>query len=190
MTLADIKETLRQSVRARRKLIPPEEAAAAGRALVQNFRAYCSVAPGVIVSAYWPSKFEIDIKPLIKDLAQGGNPICLPVVVERDQPLIFRRFAWGDELVRGNGAWTPDDTQPEEAPAFLLVPLIAFDRKGGRLGQGAGYYDRTLAALRAERPVRAIGIAYAMQEVDEVPRDKYDQPLDGILTEAGFHTQA
>lgn len=189
MSIADLKESLRQTVRERRRQITPDQVTASARALVENFRKHCNVAPGLTVSAYWPSKFEIDIKPLIKDLLKGGNPICLPVVIGKEKPLIFRRFAWGDELVRGNGAWVPDDTMTEAVPDFLLVPLIAFDRNGGRLGQGAGYYDRTLEQLRAVKPVRAIGIAYALQEVAEVPRDQYDQKLDGILTEAAFHPQ-
>ncbi|MBI3514336.1 MAG: hypothetical protein HY060_09780, partial [Proteobacteria bacterium] len=89
-------------------------------------------------------------------------------------------------VVKGNGAWVPPAAAAVREPDLLLVPMIAFDRHGTRLGQGAGYYDRTLLALRAARAITAIGVAYAVQELPDIPTGPYDQPLDAILTEAGL----
>jgi 5-formyltetrahydrofolate cyclo-ligase len=184
--IADVKDRLRQSVRERRRLVTPEQAQKAGIDLAQGFAKHCTIPPKSTVSAYWPSRYEIDPRPLMAMLSGQGHRICLPVVVERDQPLIFRAYRAREPLVKGNGAMVPDPAAPELEPDVLLVPLVAFDRQGGRLGQGAGYYDRTLEKLRTRRAVQAIGIAYALQEVDAVPLADYDQSLDGVLTEQGY----
>jgi 5-formyltetrahydrofolate cyclo-ligase len=184
--IADVKDRLRHAVRERRRQVTPEQAAKAGRDLAQGFARHCVIPAKSKVSAYWPSRYEIDPRPLMEMLSEAGHQICLPVVVERDQPLIFRVYRAGDALVRGNGAMVPDPSALEIEPNVLLVPLVAFDRQGGRLGQGAGYYDRTLERLRERGAVQAIGIAYALQEVDAVPLADYDQSLDGVLTESGY----
>lgn len=184
--IADVKDRLRQAVRERRRLVTPDEAAKAGRDLAQGFALHCAIPAKSKVSGYWPSRYEIDPRPLMAMLSGQGHRICLPVVVERDQPLVFRAYRAREPLVKGNGAMVPDPAAPELEPDVLLVPLVAFDRRGGRLGQGAGYYDRTLEKLRQRRAVQAIGIAYALQEVDAVPLADYDQSLDGVLTEQGY----
>jgi 5-formyltetrahydrofolate cyclo-ligase len=184
--IADAKDRLRQTVRERRRMVTPEQAARAGRDLAQGFALHCTIPAKSKVSGYWPSRYEIDPRPLMEMLSSQGHRICLPVVVERDQPLIFRAYRAREPLVKGNGAMVPDPAAPEFEPDVLLVPLVAFDRQGGRLGQGAGYYDRTLEKLRQHRAVQAIGIAYALQEVDAVPLADYDQSLDGVLTESGY----
>ena len=110
--------------------------------------------------------------------------MCMPVVVGDGLPLGFRSWAPGDAIVPGN--WNipvPADTATALLPDALLVPMLAFDRQGYRLGYGGGYYDRTLLALRALKPVIAIGVAYAAQEVAEVPREPFDQRLDYVMTE-------
>ena len=108
----------------------------------------------------------------------------LPVVAGRGQPLIMRAFAFGDPLVAGVwGIRVPRDDARRVDPDILLVPLLAFDRRGHRLGYGAGYYDLTLTALRAKKPIVAVGIGFAAQEVDEVPTTPRDARLDLMLTE-------
>ena len=187
MSLSEEKATLRQAVRARRGALPDSLRATAGTGLLAAWRArFEDVAPAIAISAFWPNPGEIDCRPLLDHLHARGHALLLPVVVARERPLVFRRWRPGDALVRGNGAHVPLPTAPEGEPDFLLVPLTAFDRSGYRLGEGAGYYDRTLAGLRARRPIRAVGVAFMVQEVERVPFDGHDQRLDGVLTEAGY----
>ena len=137
--------------------------------------------PGAVVAGFWPLPGEIDIRPLLAALAAQGHRIALPVTPRPGLPLAFGAWRPGEALRPGRfGTMTPSG--PEVIPDVLLVPLLAFDRLGRRLGYGAGYYDRTLAALPA---ARAIGCAFAAQEVAEVPAGPYDVPLGAIATEEG-----
>jgi 5-formyltetrahydrofolate cyclo-ligase len=144
------------------------------------------VAAGTVVAGYWPMGDEIDPRPLMLELAKRGCRLALPVVTARGQALEFRTWAPGDELEPGPfGTVHPLASAPHAVPTVLLVPLLAFDRLGFRLGYGGGFYDRTLVSLRAASHLTAIGVAYAAQEVPSVPRDKHDQRLDRVVTEAG-----
>lgn len=135
------------------------------------------------ISGYAPIRTEIDPTPVMTALCEAGAEICLPVVAGPRQPLIFRRWTPEMTLVPGAfGAPVPPDG-PEVEPVCLIAPLLAFDRARYRLGYGGGFYDRTLAALRARRRTVAIGLAYAAQEVARVPVEPTDEPLDGIVTE-------
>lgn len=136
------------------------------------------------VAGYWPIGDELDIRPLLTALAGRGVTTALPVVVEPRRPLEFRRWQPGDVLEAGaHGTWHPRADAPLLVPRVVLVPLLAFDGEGRRLGYGGGYYDRTLQALRTAGPVVAVGVGYAAQRLDAVPHDANDQPLDIILTE-------
>ena len=153
------------------------------------------MAPTNIVSGYMPIGSEIDCLPLLNRLAAAGVPLCLPVVTAPDTPLIFRRWAPDDPLVTGwFGISEPAAAAPEVTPHVALVPMLAFDRQGQRLGYGGGYYDRTLKALRAASDggddILAIGVAFAGQLRDKVPVSGSDQPLDWILTEIGAYCVA
>ena len=137
-----------------------------------------------IVSAFHPYLSEISTLELLAKLVAEGWTTALPIVSGKELPLIFRRWVPGDALISGLwGIQIPAASAPEVVPEMLLVPMLAFDRKGYRLGYGGGFYDRTLAKLRALKKVTAIGLAYAGQEVDAVPHDAHDQPLDWIMTE-------
>lgn len=141
------------------------------------------------LAGFHPIRDEIDPRLLLADLACAGSALCLPVTPPRGsgEPLSFRGWRPGAPLVRsGFGVLEPGPEAPVVTPDVLLVPLLAFDRHGGRLGYGAGHYDRTLTALRARGPVTAIGVAYAAQEHDALPLEPHDAPLDGILTEMGY----
>jgi 5-formyltetrahydrofolate cyclo-ligase len=136
------------------------------------------------VSGFYPYQAEINVLPLLARLVSEGWQTALPVVMAKGEPLTFRAWAPGEPT--GRGIWDihiPLETAVELKPDVLLVPMLAFDRRGYRLGYGGGFYDRTLAKLRALGPVHAIGYAYAGQEVDAVPRESYDQPLDWLATE-------
>ena len=144
------------------------------------------LAPEAAVSAYWPMDSELDSRPLMRRLHERGHPCLLPVVAGRGRPLVFRRWHPGARLVEGGfGVHEPGPEAAEGVPEVVLCPLLAFDRRGTRLGYGGGYYDRTLAALRRAGTVTAIGIGYAAQEVPAVPRGATDVALDGVFTEAG-----
>lgn len=144
---------------------------------------------GAVVAGYWPMGDEIDPRPLMAALAGQGHPLALPVVTARGQKLDFRAWRPGDLLEPGpHGTLHPEAAAPVLVPDVVLVPLLAFDSRFFRLGYGGGYYDRTLEHLRAGSHVKAIGLAFAAQRVDDVPRGAHDQPLDAILTEAGLLT--
>jgi 5-formyltetrahydrofolate cyclo-ligase len=131
-----------------------------------------------------PLKSEINPLPLLRKLADAGAALALPVVAGKGRPLTMRAYALGDTLA--SGVWGIREPPPEAAEVFpdiLLVPLLAFDRRGHRLGYGAGYYDMTIATLRARKPITAVGIAYAQQEISEVPTTPRDARLDLVLTE-------
>ena len=181
------KRALRVEAAARRRaaiaVLPPAEA---GSRVRDALIAAIAVPTGVPVSAFWPLEDEFDPRPLIDHFHAAGHPIGLPVVVRRGEPLVFRRWQPGMDLVQGNfRVLTPPPEAPEVTPAVILAPLLAFDRAGYRLGYGGGFYDRTIAKLRAAGRVLVIGVAYAAQEVPAVPRDATDQKLDWIVTEEG-----
>ena len=137
-----------------------------------------------VVSLYWPIKDEADTMPLASVLARAGIVTALPITVARAEPLQFRAWRPGDTYIMGSwGIGNPTADARSVEPNVLFVPLAAFDRRGARLGYGAGYYDATLEALRRRKPVRAIGVAFACQEVLFLPTEAHDQPLDMIVTE-------
>ena len=139
---------------------------------------------GTIVSGFMPLKSEINPLPLLRKLEALGAWIALPVVVGRGQPLIMRRWTWGAPL--GAGVWGIREPKPEAeevAPDILIVPMLAFDRAGHRVGYGGGYYDLTINGLRGRKTVSAVGIAFAAQEVAKVPTTPRDAQLDFVLTE-------
>lgn len=150
-----------------------------------------SLPAGCAVSGYLPIGDEVDVMPLLQALRADGHAIALPVVVQRHLPLAFRRWRDGDALEDGPlGTRQPIADAPKIRPDALLVPLLAFDRRGYRLGYGGGYFDRTLSALRRDGPVIAIGASYAGQEVPSVPRGPHDEPLDWVVTEREtFHPE-
>jgi 5-formyltetrahydrofolate cyclo-ligase len=125
---------------------------------------------------------EIDIRPLLLALAERGHPIALPVTPKRGLPLVFRRWRPGEPLGRGPMGTRQPESGETLRPDWLLVPLLAFDRDGRRLGYGGGYYDRTLPTLPG---AVALGCAYVAQELPEVPAGPEDWRLDAVATEAG-----
>jgi 5-formyltetrahydrofolate cyclo-ligase len=181
--IASTKSDLRKAALARRDALPAAERMAAAETIAA--RAFpVAVASGAVVSGFMPLNSEVSPIPLMRKLSDVGVRLALPVVVGRGLPLSMRAFAFGDALVKGVwGIRVPPPEAPEVEPDVLLVPLLAFDRNGNRLGYGAGYYDMTIAALRAKKHVVAVGIAFAAQEVDLVPTTPRDVRLDLVLTE-------
>jgi len=139
---------------------------------------------GTIVSGFSPMKTEINPVPLMRKLAADGAKLALPAIAGRGRPLIMRAWTFGAPLASGQwGIREPIAAAPEVAPDILIVPLAAFDRAGHRIGYGAGYYDMTIKALRAQKKVTAIGISFAAQEIQSVPATERDERLDLVLTE-------
>jgi len=179
------KKTLRAQMRARRAELV---AAMPDRAACLATQADAiAIAKGTVVGGFLAMAGEVDPAPLMARLAEKGAELAVPRVAAKAMPLVFHRWTPDTRLVVSNfGVREPDAATPIAVPDVLLVPLLAFDKQGYRLGYGGGFYDRTLAALRAQKPIRAIGVAYAGQEVENLPRDQYDQRLDAILTEEGL----
>ena len=177
------KAIIRRDAVTRRDAIPAAERAKAAETIAaQPFP--LTITPGTIVSGFSPLKTEINPLPLMRKLAAAGATLALPVVQGRGKPLIMRAFTFGDALASGQwGIREPKPDAAEVAPDILLVPLLAFDRNGQRIGYGAGYYDMTIARFRAMKQIVAVGIAYASQEVAEVPVTERDARLDLVLTE-------
>jgi 5-formyltetrahydrofolate cyclo-ligase len=181
--VSELKSIVRKDALMRRDAIPAAERAQAAEAIAA--RAFpLAVEPGTIVSGFMPLKTEINPLPLMRKLSQHGAQLALPAIAGRGKPLTMRAFAIGDELASGQwGIREPKADAPEVAPDILLVPLLAFDRNGHRIGYGAGYYDMTIAKLRAMKPLIALGIAFAAQEIEQVPVTPRDARLDLVLTE-------
>ena len=181
--MASAKTELRRDALARRDALPAEVRKAAAEAIAA--RAFpLPISPGIIVSGFMPLKSEINPLPLMKTLSEAGAALALPKIDGRGKPLIMRAWAWGAPLDAGQwGIREPKADAPEVDPDILLVPLLAFDRSGQRIGYGAGYYDMTIARLRSRKAVTAVGIAFAMQEVSTVPATPRDARLDLVLTE-------
>jgi 5-formyltetrahydrofolate cyclo-ligase len=158
---------------------------AAADAIATRLADELPLAAGAIVSGYWPLSGELDPRVAMARLAGRGHPLALPRLDGSGRPLRFLAWRAGDVLDAGAfGLMEPQPAQPELLPDLVLVPLLAFDRQGGRLGYGKGYYDRTLAKLRAgPRPPVAIGLAFADQEVADVPTGPHDVALDAVVTE-------
>ena len=178
-----LKTDLRKTAFARRDALPAADRQAAAAAIAK--RPFpIAIKPGTIVSGFSPLKTEINPLPLLRKLAEAGAMLALPVVAGRGKPLIMRSYAFGQPL--NEGVWgirEPKEDAPEVDPDILIVPLAAFDRRGNRIGYGAGYYDMTIKRLRSRKPVIAVGIAYAAQEVPEAPTTPRDERLDLVLTE-------
>ena len=137
-----------------------------------------------VTAVFSPIGSEPDARPLALALHAAGVPLVLPVDLSHGSPLIFRRWAPGDRLAAGPlGIAEPLRDAAELDPDVLIVPLIAFDRRGYRIGYGAGNYDRTLAALRRRKQIRVIGVAYAIQEESAIPNEPHDEPVDLIVTD-------
>ncbi len=139
------------------------------------------------VAAYWPIRGEADAQALIVALNYHEFVAALPAMVAMDRPLVFRQWKSRDPLVEGPfGTIEPSSRAREVLPDIVFVPLAAFDRRGHRIGYGAGQYDRTMAELRSTKQIIAIGLAFSVQEVEDIPAEAHDQRLDFILTETEF----
>lgn len=180
MTLAARKAVAREEAALRRAAAHDLHRAAAS----DRLRAHLSEQAGRVIAGYLPIRSEADPLPTMEALA-ARNRVVVPVVTVARQPLVFREWRPGCRLVQGVfGVMVPADGA-ELVPDLVIAPLLAFDRKMHRLGYGGGFYDRTLAQLRKNGRIEALGFAYAAQGVAAVPVEVTDEPLDAVLTESG-----
>ena len=158
----------------------------AAAAFLDHFLADIQPAPTAIVAGYFPIRSEADVVPLLDKLSQLGHTCALPRVLGAENPLTFHQWEPGSPTASGPfGTRVPLSDTPEVVPDIVLVPLLAFDLVGTRLGYGGGFYDRTLSRLRKDGACLAVGIAFSAQERDLLPRDPYDEALDWVVTEVG-----
>jgi 5-formyltetrahydrofolate cyclo-ligase len=183
MSALPSKGDLRKTALDARDAMEEAARAAAGEKLATRGLPF-EMAPGTIVSGYSPIRSELDPAPLMQKLAGQGAKLALPAVLARGKSLMFRAWSPGDRLTMGPlGILEPSPAMAEIVPDVMLVPLAAFDRLGHRIGYGAGHYDFTLAHLRKLKPIIAIGLGFAAQEIKTVPALAHDVALDYVLTE-------
>jgi 5-formyltetrahydrofolate cyclo-ligase len=177
-----LKEQLRNEALARRDGLDKafrEEAARAITAQALDVPDLSEITP---VGGYWPIRSEVDPRPLMEALLERGQDVALSQILHPH--LSWRLWQPGDVLIKGGfGVREPGPDAPEVFPKCLIVPLVAFDRGGGRIGYGKGHFDRAIAALEAQHPVLTIGLAYAVQEIEQVPIEEHDRLLDIVITE-------
>lgn len=182
-TTSEVKQTIRAERLAARDALDPAVRATASAAVARAVLALPGLGPGAIVSGFLPIRSEIDPRPLLDALHDRGATLCLPNV--ENGGLVFRAWFPGADLVKvGFGLLAPPPGAAVLDPTDMLVPLAAFDRRGGRIGYGKGHYDVTIAAHIGRALTRTIGLAFAMQEVDIIPLEAHDRPLDLIVTES------
>ncbi len=179
------KAALRSDALARRDALDPEIRRAGSLAIAEHALTVAGLAEATLVGAFWPIRSEADPRPLIECLFARGQRVALPKVTP--DGLVFREWRAGETLVAGRfGLSEPRDDLPALDPTALIVPLAAFDRRGQRIGYGRGYYDQAISRLSRSGPVLTIGIAFSVQEIQRVPAEPHDRPLDHLVTEAGF----
>ncbi len=186
--ILEAKKALRARLKAWRAGLGADAQMRAAEAVARQGLAFLEPQPprGAVVSGFSPIADEFRVWPLLRKLAGEGYRLALPVMQGKAKPLLFRAWAPGDAMdkaVWGIAEPTPD--KPVLEPDILIVPLLAFDRAGWRLGYGGGFYDRTLEALRARKAIVAVGLAFDEQQVDAVPHLDYDQRLDWVLRPSG-----
>ncbi|MFK7945928.1 MAG: 5-formyltetrahydrofolate cyclo-ligase [Paracoccaceae bacterium] len=181
----DIKAEVRKAAFAARRAAR-DSAPGAGEVLRDHLMASRLLTGMSVIAGYRPIRTEIDPTPLMNALHSAGHGLAVPVILGEGQPLEFH--AWTPDTPMHAGPFGADVPVNGVAviPDLILAPLLAFDRRGYRLGYGGGFYDRTLELLRTQGRLCAIGLAYAGQEISQVPTEPTDQPLDAILTEQGL----
>lgn len=184
--IATEKRKLRETMRARRMALPHAAIIQASQSVARHYADHPILAFAPSFAGYLAMRGEVDVRPVFDIMARYAKETALPCIMG-EKNLLFRCWSATDALVRHPlGIEEPLPTAPSIIPALVLVPLLAFDGAGYRLGYGGGYYDRTIEAMRRfASPPLFIGVGYGMQEVDEVPSEPFDQRLDGIITELG-----
>lgn len=183
---AVLKKQLRREALARRDALALDFRVEAALRLAES-AGDLGVAPGIVVSGFWPMRSEMDLRPLLFALRENGARLCLPAILDKET-IVFRELLRGAPMIdMGFGTLGPGPEAEVLDPALMLVPLAAFDAAGNRIGYGGGYYDRAIARLEAAgKSPRLFGVAFDCQRVDAVPVEPHDRRLHAILTESGL----
>ena len=156
----------------------------AGLLIAQQIIEQVDIPPNSQVSGFWPLAEELDTLPLLHALHTAGHQVLLPVMQGAGKPLVFATWAPGDTLVAASfNTLEPAADKPRVVPEVMICPLLAFDRKGYRMGYGGGFYDRSIAQIQTSQELLTIGVAFAAQEVESIITGPYDMPLHTIVTE-------
>ena len=188
MSPQEEKAALRKEALARRDALATDVRIEKGLAAAEHGVQSISFDPGTVVSGFFPIRSEIDPRPLMDELRKMGARLCLPVVVDKTT-IVFRELLRTSELIdTGFGTRGPGPEAAELDPQLLIMPLSVFDHHGGRIGYGAGHYDRAISRI-ADKGIRPIliGLGFDCQHAEQVPVEPHDQPLDAMLTESGYH---
>lgn len=188
MDIREQKNLLRQEVLQLRDGLTAENRIEKSLSAAEHGLQHLKIDPGTIVSGFFPIRSEIDARPLMDGLRVRGARLCLPVVINR-QTIVFRELLRGGKLIdTGFGTRGPDESAEVLDPQLLIMPLSVFDANGGRIGYGAGHYDRAITRLidKGHSP-RLVGLAFDCQKKEAVPVEPHDQPLHAIITESGYH---
>ena len=179
-----LKAELRQASLSRRDALDPEARRAGSLRIAHAVLALPDLAEARIVSAFWSIRSEVDTRPIMEGLFARGQRVVLPQVTP--EGLVFREWHAGEALVPGKfGLSEPRADLPPVDPDALVVPLAVFDRRGQRIGYGRGYYDGAITRLSRSGPVLTVGIGFACQEIETVPAESHDRPLEHLVTEDG-----
>nr|WP_027231239.1 5-formyltetrahydrofolate cyclo-ligase [Phyllobacterium sp. UNC302MFCol5.2] len=187
--IKELKKKLRLEALGRRDALTTETRIEGSMRIADIGLASFALDADAIVSGFWPIRSEVDLRPLLFGLRERGARLCLPVIIDK-QTILFRELVRGAPMVEtGFGTAGPPVEAAVLDPTFMLVPLAAFDARGHRIGYGAGYYDRAIARLEDKglNP-RLVGVAFDCQEVEIVPDEPHDMPLEAILTESGLRS--
>lgn len=183
---AQNKNLLRQNAFRKRMTLPAAVQKQAAQDMTKNFLKHVSLTQGMTIAGYWPVQAEINVLPLLTQLLQQGYACALPQVIATDKPLVFR--SWHEKTKMRINTYQIKEPDPAAAsivtPDVIIVPLLAFDHAGHRLGYGAGLYDRTLSGLKG----RTVGVAFESQRVDKIPHEGHDRRLDMIVTDRNIYT--
>jgi 5-formyltetrahydrofolate cyclo-ligase len=187
VTFSEKKQGLRQTFRRIRQALPPIERDKASQTIASHLAELSKDWSSGIIAGYWPMGSEIDLRPALIKLETIGLPLALPII--NGHSLLFRSYQMGQPLYHGPlQTLEPSPHNPDCSPTVILVPVLAFDDRLMRLGQGAGFYDRTLADLRKKASVLSIGLAFECQRAETIPAEPHDQPLDLVVTEQFIYT--
>lgn len=183
------KQSLREIAFTARMAIPAEERAAYALVVRDNFLASVYLPKGIAISGYIPFNSELDTLPLLDALLERGYNVLVPYTPPNETIIEFRTWTRKTAMHRTMyGILEPDPTQTTSyIPDIFIMPVLAFDDKGNRLGYGAGYFDQTLARLKGKTPFQAIGVAFESQFYENVPALESDYPMDMCVTEKKVH---